>query len=95
MPNAQKRTFSLPVEHDSFIDAKVASGDYASEAKSCAPAVARCKKGCRAERWLKEQAAPVYDAMRADPSPTIPAESRPSRETSRNKNCWGAVRRLR
>jgi hypothetical protein len=29
----------------------------------------------RVERWLKEQAAPVLDAVRADPSPAIPAET--------------------
>ena len=75
MPNAQKRTFSLPVEHASFIDAKVASGDYASGSEVVRAGIrALQERDAAVERWLKEQVAPVYDAMRADPSRAIPAE---------------------
>ena len=56
MPNAQKRTFSLPVEHASFIDAKVASGDYASGSEVVRAALAALEeRDAVVERWLKEQ----------------------------------------
>ena len=37
------------------------------------------------ERWLKEDVAPVYDAMKADPARGIPAAKAFSRLKSRRK----------
>ncbi|WP_298955687.1 type II toxin-antitoxin system ParD family antitoxin [uncultured Methylobacterium sp.] len=76
MPTVEKRTISLPSEHAAFIDAKVASGDYASASEVVRAGLRALKERDEAvERWLKDEVAPTYDAMAADPSRGIPAES--------------------
>ena len=75
MSNVQKRTFSLPVEHADFIDKLVASGAYASGSEVIRAGLrALQERDAAVERWLKEEVAPVYDAVKADPSRLIPAE---------------------
>jgi antitoxin ParD1/3/4 len=74
MPNVAKRTFSLPAEHTDFIDAKVASGAYASGSEVVRAGLrALQERDAAVERWLREEVAPAYDAMKADPSRGIPA----------------------
>ena len=74
MPNVAKRTFSLPAEHAEFIDAKVASGAYASGSEVVRAGLrALQERDAAVERWLREEVAPAYDAMKADPSRRIPA----------------------
>ncbi|HEV2543783.1 MAG TPA: type II toxin-antitoxin system ParD family antitoxin [Methylobacterium sp.] len=76
MPRIEKRTISLPSEHTAFIDAKVASGAYASTSEVIRAGLRALKERDEAvERWLKDEVAPVFDAMAADPSRGIPAES--------------------
>lgn len=76
MANVEKRTFSLPAEHAAFIDAKVSSGAYASESEVIRAALrALQERDAAVERWLREDVAPVYDAMKADPGRAIPAET--------------------
>lgn len=75
MSNVQKRTFSLPVEHADFIDKLVASGAYASGSEVIRAGLrALQERDAAVERWLKEEVAPVYDAVKADPSRLMPAE---------------------
>ena len=75
MSNAKKRTFSLPSEHTAFIDNKVASGAYASGSEVVRAGLrALQERDAAVERWLKEEVAPVYDAVKADPSRLSPAE---------------------
>ena len=75
MSTIAKRTVSLPAEHSAFIEAKVASGDYAS-----ACVVVRAGLGALEERdaavvrWLRDEVTPAYDAMKTDPSRGIAAE---------------------
>jgi antitoxin ParD1/3/4 len=69
MSNVEKRTFSLPAEHAAFIDEKVASGAYASGSEVVRAGLrALQERDAAVERWLREEVAPVYDAMKADPS---------------------------
>ena len=71
-----KRTISLPDEHANYIDQKVSSGDYASASEVVRAGLRALQERDRAvEDWLRNQVAPTYDAMHADPSRGIPARS--------------------
>lgn len=75
MSNIEKRSFSLPSEHTAFIDGLVASGAYASGSEVVRAGLrALQERDAAVERWLRDEVAPVYDAMKADPSRGIPAE---------------------
>jgi antitoxin ParD1/3/4 len=64
-----KRTFSLPAEQAKFIDAQVASGTYASASEVVRAGLrALQERDAAVERWLREEVAPAYDAIGADPS---------------------------
>ncbi|MEO1089359.1 MAG: type II toxin-antitoxin system ParD family antitoxin [Pseudomonadota bacterium] len=68
MPNVEKRTVSLPEEHAVFIDQMVASGAYASASEVVRAGLrALQERDAAVDRWLREEVAPVYDAMQADP----------------------------
>lgn len=76
MPTIEKRTISLPTEHTAFIDEKVASGAYASTSEVVRAGLRALKERDEAvERWLRDEVAPAYDAMAADPSRGLPAET--------------------
>jgi len=75
MANLEKRTISLPAEHAAFIDAKVASGDYASASEVVRAGLrALQERDAAVERWLREEVAVAYDVMKAEPERGIPAE---------------------
>ena len=68
MPEATKRTVSLPYEHSAFIDAQVASGAYGSASEVVRAGLrALQERDAAVERWLREEVAPAYDALRAYP----------------------------
>lgn len=76
MAHVEKRTISLPTEQAGYIDAQVASGLYASASEVVRAGLrALQERDAAVERWLQAQVAPTYDAMRADPSRAIPAET--------------------
>ncbi len=63
-----KRTISLPEDQANFIDAKVASGDYASVSEVIRAGLSALRARDEAiERWLNGPVAAVYDAMKTDP----------------------------
>ena len=75
MPAAHKRSFSLPAEQAAFIDAKVSSGDFASASEVVRAGLRALKERDEAvERWLREEVAPTYDAMAADPGRAVSAD---------------------
>ena len=69
MATIEKRTISLPSDQAASIDAKVSACDYASASKLIRAGIRALKE--RDEpvgRWLQHQAAPSFDAMKADPA---------------------------
>ena len=75
MSNVEKRTFSLPPEHTTFIDQKVSSGAYASGSEVVRAGLrALQERDAAVERWLREEVAPVYDAMKANALRAVRAE---------------------
>lgn len=76
MPTIEKRTISLPSDQAAFIDAKVSSGDYASVSEVVRAGLRALKERDEAiERWLRDEVAPTYDAMKADPSRALTSAS--------------------
>src|SRR6202521_3880325 len=74
-PPVEKRTISLPPAQASYIDALVETGTYASASEVVRAGLrALQERDAAVERWLKEEVAPVYDAMEADPSRAHPAK---------------------
>jgi antitoxin ParD1/3/4 len=69
MSATAKRTISLPAEHAAYIDAKVASGDYASASEVVREGLRTLRaRDEMIEEWLRGPVAETYDRMRADPS---------------------------
>ena len=76
MAKVSKRTISLPIEQSAYIDAKVDSGAYASSSDVIRAGLrALQERDAAVERWLQDEVAPVYDAMKADPGRKLPAKS--------------------
>ena len=75
MSSISKRTVSLPEEHAAFIDQMVASGAFASASEVVRAGLrALQEREAAVDRWLREEVAPVYDAMQADPTRGLPSE---------------------
>lgn len=75
MPVVSKRTVSLPAEQSRYIDNLVAAGSYASASEVVRAGVrALQERDAAVERWLREDVAPVYDAMITDPGRALPAQ---------------------
>jgi antitoxin ParD1/3/4 len=69
MSATAKRTISLPAEHAAYIDAKVASGDYASVSEVVREGLRTLKARDDAiEAWLRGPVVETYDKMQANPS---------------------------
>ena len=76
MTKVSKRTFSLPVEQAAYIDAKVESGAYVSSSEVIRAGLrALQERDAAVERWLQDEVAPVYDAMKANPERKLSAKS--------------------
>jgi antitoxin ParD1/3/4 len=71
----EKRTISLASEQAHYIDTLVASGTYVSASEVVRAGLrALQERDAAVERWLKDDVAPVYDAMKADPTRGVPAK---------------------
>jgi antitoxin ParD1/3/4 len=76
MTQVLKRTFSLSDEQARYIDEKVASGSYASPSEVVRAGLRALEERDSAiERWLIDEVAPAYDAIKSDSARAIPAEA--------------------
>ena len=76
MSKVEERSFSLPSEQVSFIDAQVASGTFASASEVVGAALRVLQeRDAAVERWLHEEVATTYDTMKGDPSRAISLEA--------------------
>jgi antitoxin ParD1/3/4 len=75
MAGAEKRTFTIPSEQAEYLDHLVETGAYGSPSEVVSAGLrALQEKEAEVERWLREEVAPVYDAMQADPSRGVSAD---------------------
>ena len=75
MAAVEKRTFSLPAEQASYIDALVASGTFASASEVVRAGLrALQERDAVVERWLRTEVAEAYDALQRAPDEVIAAE---------------------
>jgi len=76
MAPTEKRAFDLPPEQSDYIDRLVKSGIYASANDVIRAGLRALQDQEEAvERWLREDVAPVYDAMKENPDRAIPTET--------------------
>jgi putative addiction module CopG family antidote len=72
MRTTQQMSITLPNELAEAVKAKVASGEYATESEVIRDGLRTLMARDRAvEQWLREQVAPAYDALKADPSRAV------------------------
>jgi putative addiction module CopG family antidote len=69
MRTTQQFSITLTHEMAELVRTKVESGEYASESEVIRDGLRALQVRERAlDSWLREQVAPAYDAMKADPS---------------------------
>lgn len=75
MAAAEKRTVSLPLAQARYMDELVATGGYASVSEVVRAGLrALRERDAAVEHWLREEVAPIYDAMQADPERALAPE---------------------
>lgn len=75
MRSTQQFSITLPNEMAEVVRTKVATGEYASESEVIRDGLRALIAQDRAvESWLREQVAPAYDALKANPSSGITAD---------------------
>jgi antitoxin ParD1/3/4 len=75
MAAAEKRTVSLPADQARYMDELVAAGGYASASEVVRAGLrALRERDAAVERWLRDEVAPVHDAMQADPGRALDAD---------------------
>lgn len=76
MANIEKRTISLPSEQAAFIESKIRNGDYASVSEVVRAGIRALRERDEViERWLHNEVAGSYDAMKSDPARAITVDS--------------------
>ncbi|MHB1304345.1 MAG: ribbon-helix-helix domain-containing protein [Acidiphilium sp.] len=72
MRSTQQLSITLPKDMARLIRAKVEAGEYASESEVIRDGLRTLLARDRVvEAWLRDQVAPAYDALKADPSRTV------------------------
>jgi antitoxin ParD1/3/4 len=72
MRTTQQLSITLPTDMAEAIKAKVASGEYATDSEVIRDGLRVLMARDRAvEHWLRDQVAPAYDALKADPSRAV------------------------
>lgn len=68
MRTTQQMSITLPNEMAAQIKERVSSGEYASESEVIREGLrALAAREQAAEKWLREQVMPAYEALKADP----------------------------
>jgi antitoxin ParD1/3/4 len=76
MRTTQQFSITLPHKIAEMVRAKVESGEYASESEVIRDGLRALEMHERAlNTWLREEVAPAYDAMKADPSRAVSAKT--------------------
>lgn len=76
MPDAGRRTITLPPDQAEYVDALVAAGAYASASEVISAGLeALQSRQLDMERWLRDDVIPVYDAMETDPGRGVSADA--------------------
>mgnify|MGYP006273624451 CR=1 FL=1 len=92
MPGVQKRTFSLAEEQAEYIDAKVATGEYASASEVVREGLRALKaRDAAIEAWLRDVVAPTYDELKAHPERAIPIDEAFARIRARGRAAQGGA----
>jgi antitoxin ParD1/3/4 len=69
MRSTQQFSVTLPIEMARMIKTKVSSGEYATESEVIRDGLRALQARDKAvENWLRQEVAPAYDAMKADPA---------------------------
>jgi antitoxin ParD1/3/4 len=72
MRTTRQLSITLPKDMAEVIKAKVASGEYATESEVIRDGIRVLMARDRVmEHWLREQVAPAYDALKADPTRAV------------------------
>lgn len=72
MRTTQQFSITLPLEMAEAVKAKVAAGEYASESEVIRDGLrVLLARDRMMESWLREQVAPAFDAIKADPSRAV------------------------
>lgn len=75
MRSTQQFSITLTTEMAEMVRAKVEAGEYASESEVIRDGLRALQLRERAlDTWLREQVAPIYDAMKANPSRAVSVE---------------------
>jgi antitoxin ParD1/3/4 len=84
--STQQLSITLPNEMADLVRAKVATGEYATESEVIRDGLRTLLARDRAlEGWLREQVAPAYDALKADPSRAVSGDEVRARLSAEHK----------
>ncbi|NVM77288.1 putative addiction module CopG family antidote [Duganella sp. SG902] len=76
MRTTQQFSITLPLEMAEAVKAKVAAGEYATESEVIRDGLrVLLARDRMMETWLREQVAPAFDAMKADPSRAVSVDT--------------------
>jgi len=76
MRTTQQFSITLPLEMAEAVKAKVATGEYATESEVIRDGLrVLLARDRMMENWLREQVAPAFDAIKADPSRAVSVEN--------------------
>jgi antitoxin ParD1/3/4 len=82
----QQFSITLPIEMASVVEAKIASGAYASVSEVLRDGLrALMERDATLERWLRTEVVAGHDEYMADPSAGVPAEEVLARIKARRK----------
>ena len=75
MRTTQQLSITLPTDMANAVESKVQAGEYASESEVIRDGLRVLMARDRVvESWLRDQVAPAYDALNADPSRAVSAD---------------------